>query len=105
MGIRFSRILRGREGMTGFKCLLFLGSILALHVVHSRDLYDDDIRRLAELRQDDPSYFLQVLSNMRARLPNEMAPELTTVSSFEDSVVSSKRGIDFGLGRGFSGSQ
>eukprot|EP00093_Oithona_nana_P004461 04461.XXX_162384_164090_1 [CDS] Oithona nana genome sequencing. len=42
---------------------------------------------------------------MRARLPNEMAPELTTVSSFEDSVVSSKRGIDFGLGRGFSGSQ
>merc|ERR1712004_931401 len=91
MGIRFSRILRGREGMTGFKCLLFLGSILALHVVRSRDLYDDDIRRLSELRQDDPSYFLQVLSNMRARLPNEMAP--------------SKRGIDFGLGRGFSGSQ
>ena len=33
---------------------------------------EETLRRMAELRQD-PGYFIQVLSNMRSRLPNNMA--------------------------------
>jgi len=99
------------ETRTG--CLIFLGILFAFTTgTVSQALVDEsqnsieEVQALNAIRQmlrSEPAYMIQALSNMRSRLPG--AAEVTTMPSFEDSAVSSKRGIDFGLGRGYSGSQ
>merc|ERR1712156_1172981 len=100
------------QGMTGSKegCLILIGILLAATTgsfcqTLDEPQYDvDDAQALGlihDLIRQRPVYMLQALSNFGARLPNA-AEAFTTQSSIEDS-VSSKRGIDFGLGRGFSG--
>merc|ERR1712156_1271833 len=88
------------QGMTGSKegCLILTGILLAATTgsfcqTLDEPQYDvDDAQALGlihDLIRQRPVYMLQALSNFGARLPN----------------AASKRGIDFGLGRGFSGSQ
>ena len=87
--------------MAGFKfgCLITLGLVLFAYIpqIHCNedvqyDQDDDNVQTLLamkELLRREPMYVLQALSNLRPNLP----------------FGTSKRGIDFGLGRGFSGSQ
>jgi len=87
--------------MTGSKegCLILIGILLAAttgsfcQALDEEPQYDMDEGRalglIHDLMRERPVYMLQALSNLNARLPN----------------AASKRGIDFGLGRGFSGSQ
>merc|ERR1711981_63885 len=97
--IRPHPINRG-QGMTGSKegCLILIGILLAATTgsfcqALDEPQFDVDERQtlglIHDLMRERPVYMLQALSNFGARLPN----------------AASKRGIDFGLGRGFSGSQ
>merc|ERR1712141_653384 len=114
MGVQ-SKDQRRSEGMTGFKggkkCLLFVGIILTLWTTQSEGLNLDhlqpsfenfeynetpqvslqDLERANDLVSRD--YLIEFLQQLRNRGPETRPMEI------------SKRGIDFGLGRGFSGSQ
>merc|ERR1739848_99864 len=87
-----SKDQRRSEGMTGFKegnkCLLLFASIiLTLWTTQSESLNLDHLQ---------PS-FENIEYNETQQLSNR-GPEIRPMET-------SKRGIDFGLGRGFSGSQ
>merc|ERR1712083_1163321 len=98
--IRPHPINRGKV-MTGTKegCLILIGILLAItagafcQALDEPQLEEVDDRQtlglIHDLMRERPVYMLQALSNFGARFPN----------------AASKRGIDFGLGRGFSGSQ
>merc|ERR1712183_1163118 len=115
MGVQ-SKDQRRSEGMTGFKggkkcLLLFVGIILTLWTTQSEGLNLDhlqpsfenfeynetpqvslqDLERANDLVSRD--YLIEFLQQLRNRGPETRPTEI------------SKRGIDFGLGRGFSGSQ
>merc|ERR1712141_200850 len=118
MGVQ-SKDQRRSEGMTGFKgkkcLLLFVGIILTLWTTQSEGLNLDhlqpsfenfeynetpqvslqDLERANDLVSRD--YLIEFLQQLRNR-----GPETRPMEIDEDG---SKRGIDFGLGRGFSGSQ
>merc|ERR1711913_75049 len=115
MGVQ-SKDQRRSEGMTGFKegnkCLLLFASIIltlwttqseGLNLDHLQPTFENieynetpqvslqDLERANDLVSRD--YLIEFLQQLRNRGPDIRPME------------TSKRGIDFGLGRGFSGSQ
>ncbi|XP_072393578.1 diuretic hormone class 2 isoform X2 [Diabrotica undecimpunctata] len=57
------------------------------------------------LERQSPKYLIQTISRLRQALLNDEEMENNDYPALSDDRDTSKRGLDLGLGRGFSGSQ
>uniref|UniRef100_A0A6P7HHE6 Diuretic hormone class 2 n=1 Tax=Diabrotica virgifera virgifera TaxID=50390 RepID=A0A6P7HHE6_DIAVI len=57
------------------------------------------------LERQSPKYLIQTISRLRQALLNDEEMENNDYPAMSDDRDTSKRGLDLGLGRGFSGSQ